>query len=248
MKDGNWIAIDKNLAKHFPDRKYSEIEAAFSLTLDYDNNKNVTVSGYAKLWQWSRSKVRCFLDSMSVEIIYPEDTTKNQKQKGQIKRQIKDRSENKKGQIRMVDTKAFNGIEDRSEIEKEQIKDRSKDTTSKPINNPNPTTIKKVTKKRTKKPKIDSPEINDFINSISETTKNLCREKNIGQKKFKELSESCFDHFKGKGEKKADWEATVRNWIRNDEKFNKKLSSQKPTDDGNEIARKQIEETKKYLS
>ena len=51
MKDGNWIAIDKNLAKHFPDRPFSKIEAGFSLTLDYDNNNLVTVAGYAKLWQ-----------------------------------------------------------------------------------------------------------------------------------------------------------------------------------------------------
>ncbi len=136
MKDGNWIAIDKNLAKHFPDRKYSEIEAAFSLTLDYDNDKEVTVSGYAKLWQWSRSKVRGFLAVMGIEIMYPEDTIKNQKQKGQIKRQIMDRSEFKKGQIRMVDTKVIGDDKDRLEFKKGQIIDRSKDSTSKPINNP----------------------------------------------------------------------------------------------------------------
>lgn len=137
MKEGNWIAIDKNLSKCFPDREFSKIDAAFSLTLDYDNNRLVTIAGYSKLWGWSRSKVRNFLDDMGVEIIYPEDTGKKQKQKGQIKRQIRDRSETEKGQIRMVDTKASQADEDRRRTEEGQKKDRSKDTTNKPSNNTN---------------------------------------------------------------------------------------------------------------
>lgn len=74
--------------------------------------------------------------------------------------------------------------------------------------------------KKPKAKKIDPPLIEDFLKAITEPTKKLCKENNIMQGKFKELAESCFDHFKGKGEKKADWNATVRNWIRNDKKFN----------------------------
>ena len=122
MKDGNWISLDKNLAKNFPDREFSIIEAAFSLTMDYDNNRPVTAAGYAKLWRWSRTKVNSFLARMKVEIIYPENTGKKQNQKGQIKRQIEDRSKTDREQIRMVDTKCFNGIEDRSRTDQEQIK------------------------------------------------------------------------------------------------------------------------------
>ena len=135
MKLGNWIAIDKKLSKHFPDHEFSKIDAAYSLTLDYDNDNFATVSGYAKLWGWSRSKVRRFLEEMGVEISYPEDTLKKQKQKGQIKVQKRDRKETEKRQIRMVDTKASEEIKDRKETDQGQKEDRSKNTTNKPINN-----------------------------------------------------------------------------------------------------------------
>lgn len=40
-----------------------------------------------------------------------------------------------------------------------------------------------------------------------------------GQPKARAEVERCIDHFRSKGERKADWEATVRNWIRNERKF-----------------------------
>ena len=135
MKQGNWIALDKNLSKHFPDRVFSEIEAAFSLTIDYDNDRPVTAAGYAELWKWSRTKVNSFLDKMGAEISYPENTGKIQNQKGQIKKQIRDRSETDQRQIRMVDTKCFKATEDRSKTDRRQIQNRSKNTTNKPIIN-----------------------------------------------------------------------------------------------------------------
>ena len=133
MKDGNWIPIDKRLSKYFPNRKFSEIEAAFSLTLDYDNDNPASIAGYSKLWGWSRSKVRLFLDKMGVEILYSEDPSKKQNQKGQIKGQIRDRSETDKLHARMVDSKGSQRSKDRSETDEGQISDRSSDTTSKPI-------------------------------------------------------------------------------------------------------------------
>ena len=107
--------------------------------------------------------------------------------------------------------------------------------------------VSNTMKKASKKSKSDPPEIDQlqtFIDSLSEATKNLCKEKNIGKLKFKKLAETCFDHFRGKGEQKADWEATVRNWIRNDEKFGKNTNS---TDSGRAKAQQLEEETKKYL-
>jgi hypothetical protein len=216
---GNWVAIHKAFSKFLPvDRPYSKVEAMFSLSIDADNKNFVSVAGYAKLWSWSRNKVVKFLDDNGVTIEYPENIEKKQNQKGQIKGQIKDRSDEKKGQARFIIDKALYSTMDRSEKKKGQIKDRSKDTTIDPNINPDPNSLPK---KSSKRQKTDPPDSESFILSISEATKKLCREMGIGQKRFKQLSESCFDHFRGKGEKKVDWEATVRNWIRNDKKFAK---------------------------
>ena len=108
----------------------------------------------------------------------------------------------------------------------EEINNHQNESTDPPV---------KKSRKASKKPKTDPPsfdEIQSFIENLSDATKSLCKEKGIGQLKFKQLAESCFDHFRGKGEQKADWQATVRNWIRNDEKFNKKSS----TDNGSSIS------------
>jgi hypothetical protein len=140
MKNGNWIPISKCFSKYLPkDRPYSRIEAAFSLQMDYDAGNQVTVSGYSALWRWSRNKVRMFLDKIGIDIEYPKETKKTQNQKGQITVQIMDRSGEKKGQIRLIDSKGLQRKEDRSGEKKGQKKDRSKDTTIDP--NPNPTTF-----------------------------------------------------------------------------------------------------------
>lgn len=143
MDQGNWVPIDKRLSKFFPDSPYSKIEAAFSLAIDYDNDNQITLSGYAKLWGWSRTKVSAFFEEMGIEIIYPENTEKVQKQKGQIKKQKKNSKETVKRQIRFIETKASEGLKDRKKTEEGQKKNRSKSTTSYPSLNPNPKPIKK---------------------------------------------------------------------------------------------------------
>ena len=85
---------------------------------------------------------------------------------------------------------------------------------------------KKVAKKLPTKP----PEVEDF--KPNEATKNLCRELNIGQKKCKLLAASCFDHFRGVGKKRVDWQATLRNWIRKDAEFEEERSSEVTTNTG----------------
>ncbi len=148
MKDGNWIPLDKNLKKALPkDRAYTELEAAFSLTCDYDSQKTATIAGYANLWSWSRTKVKTFLTSMKVDIIYPENTGKKQNQKGQIKRQIQCRYSADTGQIRMVDSKGLRDSKDRYSADREQIESRSKSTTINPKDNPNPKPKPKTKKK-----------------------------------------------------------------------------------------------------
>lgn len=102
MKDGNWVPISKHLKQYLPrGRLYTEVEAAFSLQLDFDNgNNSISISGLSKLWGWSRKRVYTFLEKMNIEIIYQKDTTKTQNQRGQIGLQIRSRSGADKEQIR----------------------------------------------------------------------------------------------------------------------------------------------------
>lgn len=138
MKHGNWVPISKAFTKHLPKgRPYTEIEAAFSLQVDYDNNNEVTVSGYAELWRWSRNRVRLFLEKMSIKIIYPENTQKKQNQKGQISIKMLDRKGAEKGQIRFINSKDLQDQKDRKKTDKGQKRDRYRTTTSYPNPDPN---------------------------------------------------------------------------------------------------------------
>jgi hypothetical protein len=65
MKNGNWIALHKELRYFLPHgRSYTLLEAMFSYTLDIDNKKEGTISGYSKLWGWDRKKVRRFMSEV----------------------------------------------------------------------------------------------------------------------------------------------------------------------------------------
>lgn len=69
MQRGNWVPIDKGFLSLLPkDRPYSEIEAAFSLTCDYDDGKSATVEGYMKLWKWGKGKVYRFIKNRGFSI------------------------------------------------------------------------------------------------------------------------------------------------------------------------------------
>lgn len=64
-KNNGWIPLDKNLVNYLPkDRPYTKLEALFSHQLDLDNKTKFSINGYAKLWQWSRCKVRLFLKAI----------------------------------------------------------------------------------------------------------------------------------------------------------------------------------------
>lgn len=139
MKLGNWVPLDKNLAKHLPrDKPFSLVEAAFSVSLDYDCDNKVTVAGYASRWGWSRKRVNGFLEKLGVYIQYPENTSKKRNQKGHIalhKRGIKG---TKEGHIRFIDSK---WIDDKGDIKgtyKGHKRDIKGSTTINPNPNPNP--------------------------------------------------------------------------------------------------------------
>ena len=140
MKEGNWVPISKAFVERLPkDRKYTEIEAMFSLQVDYDNNRPVSLSGLASLWGWSRNKIRRFLEEIGVCI----ESSIDGKKKGQVKGQVVDRLGKKKGQVRFVYSKGFRGGKNRLPEKKGQKKDRLKDTTIYPAN-PNKEKSRKI--------------------------------------------------------------------------------------------------------
>lgn len=66
---GGWVPISKGMIAMLPrDRAYSELEAMYSLSVDYDNDSPVSVSGYASLWGWSRKRVGNFLEKHGITI------------------------------------------------------------------------------------------------------------------------------------------------------------------------------------
>jgi hypothetical protein len=131
----------------------------FSLSLDYDDDNPVTVSGYASLWGWNRKKVKRFLNDIGVEIAYPDSTTKTRNQRGHIivhekghkpghKRDInRDIKGTKKGQIRFIDSKWIEENRDIKGTKKGHKpghkRDINRDTTIDP-NNPNPNPKKNI--------------------------------------------------------------------------------------------------------
>ena len=70
MDSGNWVPIDKSLVSALPigGRPYTELEAMFSLSVNYDNGSKVSVSGLSKSWGWSRRKTSDFLARIGVEV------------------------------------------------------------------------------------------------------------------------------------------------------------------------------------
>ncbi|HCE68402.1 MAG: hypothetical protein A2X82_20105 [Geobacteraceae bacterium GWC2_55_20] len=151
MKSGNWIPLSKGLAKYLPTgRPYTELEAGFSLQLDYDNGNTVTIAGYASMWQWSQGKVKRFLDNLGWLVKYPENTGNKQNQRGEIVIQIPERCQPKNGQIKAINSKYLESSTERYQKGNGEITERSQVTTIYP--NPNPI---KTSSPKPKKPVSD---------------------------------------------------------------------------------------------
>jgi hypothetical protein len=57
MKHGNWIPLSKTLTKELPlDRPYSQVEAAFALQVDFDNERPVSIAGYARAMELGKEE------------------------------------------------------------------------------------------------------------------------------------------------------------------------------------------------
>ena len=141
MKNGNWVPISKALARELPsDRPFSKVEAAFALQIDFDNNREVTITGYAKQWNWGRKKVSNFFNELGISINYATSTSIQQNQKGQIRIQIRNRSSADKEQITLINNKNLELMKNRSGTDKEQMRDRSRNTTIDTNTNTDPDT------------------------------------------------------------------------------------------------------------
>lgn len=113
MQQGNWIAIDKALIHLMPkDRPYSIPEATISLSVDLDNGKEITVTGYSKLWGWSRNKVRKFVTELRTGRGHLADS------KGTYK-----------GHLISLKIEGFRDDKDRKRTVKGQLEDSKRDTT-----------------------------------------------------------------------------------------------------------------------
>lgn len=65
-KKSNWVPIHKNFIHYMPKgREYTELEAVFSYMVDLDNNSVKSERAYARIWSWSRTKVKKFLDEIA---------------------------------------------------------------------------------------------------------------------------------------------------------------------------------------
>jgi len=130
MKHGNWVPLSKALVKELPcDRTFSKVEAAFALQIDFDNNRQVSIAGYAKQWNWSRKKVNGFFQELGISIKYANSTALQQNQKGQIWIQIGDRSGTDREQISFINNKELPSSGNRYGADRGQIRDRSGNTT-----------------------------------------------------------------------------------------------------------------------
>lgn len=200
MDRGGWIPLCKRTIKFLAkNRPYTKAEAAICLQVDYDENNQVTVAGYAKVWKWSRNKVFKFLQDVGAEIVYPKDTKKKQNQKGQITIQIRDRCETDNEQIRFYNNKGLQSKKDTKGADQGHKKDREASTTIYTNTNNN--------KKIFRKPTVE--EVKKYC---------LERENNIDPQYFIDSNEA-----KGwvVGKTKTpmkDWKAVIRTWESNQRK------------------------------
>ena len=128
MKHGNWVPISKGLVNYLPfDRPYSKVEAAYSLQVDLDAGKKISVNGYAKLWIWGRGKVGRFLKEMGVSIKYSPQKTANQGGHAMI--HAADMLALKNGHARAIDSNWLHNKADMLEIKNGHAADMRQYTT-----------------------------------------------------------------------------------------------------------------------
>ena len=118
------MPISRHVAEFLPtDRPFTELEALYSVQLDYYNKRRASVSGYSKRWGWSRKKVDSFLLSISAEIrsngkshlggvIIPTSGASECTSPAQVESKSGGKSRASQGQVRLI---VINGLDDNVE-------------------------------------------------------------------------------------------------------------------------------------
>lgn len=177
-----FIPFPKAFVKYLPkiaDRPYSKIEAAFCLMVDYDDQNEVTISGYAKLWQWNKKTVSKFISDHGARIVYLKDTLNYRNQKGLISILKRDLKGTKKGLTMFIDNKDLVTNRDLRGTKKGLKRDQSLVTTIEPKPKPKPKDIypKSFKKLLEDYPNVDGSESQTFKNWKS--TKKVLSEDDI---------------------------------------------------------------------
>jgi hypothetical protein len=164
LDDGNWIPLHKAGVKMLPhDRPYSEVEAMFSLSVDLDNGREPSEREYARMWRWSRGKVRRFLKS-ALHVIFSERTT--------------DGTTNGPAKFMYVAP---------LQRQADQQQDQRRTTT----NDPDPDTKKALRKKRKRKPWNGLGKDLDRLLACDEYIQHLAQNPVLGQWSFAEIRAWC---------------------------------------------------------
>jgi len=275
MIHGNWVAVCKNFKIYFPkDRPFTKLEAVFSLAIDVDNRTPISYSGYAKLWGWSRNKVKKFMDELGIKINPPATPLEAALQKGQPKGQPKDTPCEKKGQPRFIFDKDLYSIKDTPCEKKGQLKDTPKDTTIDPINpNPKNTSTQPPKSKKEFEFEFESIEMKicRFLVNVLRKSEPEMKDPNwqiwcveidrllrIDKKTPEEIKEVIlYAHDPKNSTEKFSWIPNLRSPKSLRSQFTKiqltmknreyHLNNNQSNDDGSEQARRRLEQTKKLL-
>ena len=189
MKDGNWVALHKNLCHFLPHgRAYTVLEAMFSYTLDIDNNREQTIRGYSKQWGWSRNKVRKMIGELRAT-------------KGHVAGQ-KGTSEGHRILLKINNLQEVKG---QSRATKGPLKGHKRDTTNYPNPKPNP------------KPKEKKDIYGEFKN-VELTKKEYEKLGQKFNGTFNEKIESLSSYIASKGTKYSSHYATILTWARKEDK------------------------------
>jgi hypothetical protein len=109
-----WVPMAKDATQLLPEIKaYTRLEALYSLQVDHNENKPMSINRFATQWHWSHNKVRYFLRDLNLRVVYPCDTITKQHQCGTLKNRRTD-NEQIDGQITFIDFNSLQSKKDRS--------------------------------------------------------------------------------------------------------------------------------------
>jgi hypothetical protein len=215
MQLGNWIPLDKSFVRDLPkDRTFTELEAAYSLQLDYDNNKQVTLQGYASLWRWSIGKVKRFLERLGASIEYAENTHKLKNQNGNIMIHKPEIKREYNGNKRLIDSKWLANkpkINRKYNGNKTEIK---RYATIDPETKPNPEPIIFTSQ--------EGNILGEFKNVHLSEDELQKLNSSLGKEKAEDLIERLSSYMVSSGKGYNSHYATLLNWSRKDQKESKK--------------------------